>query len=278
MLSAYQTRRHELEKMLKRCESLQECVDCMLSAMDKIGLETVHEAASHGERAEADHLFRTARQAILCMQAGSDAQLVYRKHPMDEMTPLKERLFRLVPYTALLMGAVLTMWLLLDDRLPAAVFTAIMSGLTFLCIFRREATIPQPEEPCAVARVNVEELMHQFDRLMQTIEGLMESRRLADDEAAQTASESPIMGEDMLETLQMLLEASFTGDGDYALKAMPKLREALRAQGVITIDYSDENRMYFELFPSTQAGKTIRPAFLRDGRLIMRGQATEAIR
>ena len=63
----------------------------------------------------------------------------------------------------------------------------------------------------------------------------------------------------------------------YALKTLPQVREALFAQGVQAVDYSEENRAYFEMFPSEQGGRTIRPALLREGKLILRGQATESI-
>jgi len=296
MLNAYQSRRDDLEKELRNCTGMQECIDCLLSLLEKVGYETARESVTREERSEVDRLFHAAQQSLLCMQAATGAQLVYKKSAA-EATPaqksssapslahaipfigtllsLKSKFMRLVPNTALLMGAVLSLWLVLDKGFLPALFAAAMTGLTALCIFRHRETQSYTEEPCAVLHIDVDELLRQSDRLMDTIEALIESRRQAEAEAAQLAGESPLMSEDILESIQMLLEASLTGDGEYALKAMPKLREALRAQGVVILDYSDEHRTYFELFPGMQAGMTIRPAFIRNGHLLMRGQATE---
>ena len=78
-----------------------------------------------------------------------------------------------------------------------------------------------------------------------------------------------------LHYIQMLMEAVYTQDGDYALKAAPQLVSALNGQGVEMVEYSPEHRDWFELFPGTEDGLTIRPALVKDGKLLARGQATE---
>ena len=79
----------------------------------------------------------------------------------------------------------------------------------------------------------------------------------------------------VLEPVQMLLEAVQTGDGAYALKAVPALEAALTEQGIEVVKYSHENEEYFDLYPGTEKGITIRPALIKDGRVIAKGQATE---
>jgi len=79
----------------------------------------------------------------------------------------------------------------------------------------------------------------------------------------------------MLGSVQMLMEAVETRDGAYALRAVPALTAALMEQGIEVVKYSAENEEYFDLYPGTEKGITIRPALLKDGKVIARGQATE---
>ena len=82
---------------------------------------------------------------------------------------------------------------------------------------------------------------------------------------------------DLLSPMQMLMEAVYTEDGSYALKAAPQLIDALGSEGITVVEYSEENRDLFDMFPGTEAGLTIRPAMVKDGKVLARGQATEGI-
>ena len=79
----------------------------------------------------------------------------------------------------------------------------------------------------------------------------------------------------MYAPVQMLMEAVYTRDGDYALKAAPQLASALSEQGVEMVEFSEAHRDWFEMFPGTENGLTIRPALVKEGKLLARGQATE---
>ena len=51
----------------------------------------------------------------------------------------------------------------------------------------------------------------------------------------------------------------------------------LEAQGVKIVEYSDATKGWFDMYPGTEPGLTIRPALVRDGHVLARGQATERI-
>ena len=80
---------------------------------------------------------------------------------------------------------------------------------------------------------------------------------------------------ELIQPIQMLMEAVYTGDGNYALKAAPQIVAALNDEGVRLVEYSPETREYFDLFPGTEPDLTIRPAVMQGERVLARGQATE---
>ena len=121
-------------------------------------------------------------------------------------------------------------------------------------------------------RPNVYELMRLADRLMASIGDALE--QIGREQSALPADAPRVTGE-LLQPIQMLMEAVYTGDGNYALKAAPQIVAALNDEGVRLVEYSPETREYFDLFPGTEPDLTIRPAVMQGERVLARGQATE---
>jgi 3-dehydroquinate dehydratase type I len=119
------------------------------------------------------------------------------------------------------------------------------------------------------------ELMRMLDRLMESMEDALEMSAQEMRMAGQNTLPQGMAEGDLLESVQMLLEAANTQDGAYALKAIPALRSALGTRGIEEVAYSEEKREYFDMYPGTEEGMTIRPALMKDGKLLLRGQATE---
>lgn len=273
-MKAYDERRDELIGALKQCRDVKETADCAALFLDKIGRETLAEADSREERAEIERLFSAARCALACMQAVTKADVTVTRRPQEKAVGWA-RARELAPYAAILLGAVLCVWLILaGEQAGAAMCVALMA----LSLLPQREKRPQ-EEVTATPRADEYELIRQFDRLIDRLDALMSARRAEREERLLSEADEPLLlSKGLLEPIQMLMEAAETQDGRYALKTLPKVREALRAQGVQALDFSQENQAYFEMFPSEQGGRTIRPALLRGGKLILRGQATESIR
>ena len=271
-MKAYDERREELIRALKECRDVAETADCLALFLDKIGRETMAGAESREERAEIERLFAAAKPALLCMQAVHSAEITVTRSAIKPLSG-REKLRSLLPYAALALGAILCVWLILEGERAAA---ALCVPLMALSLAPRAVRAPQ-EETVAHPRADEYELARQFDRLIDRLDALLAARRAEREERTVASGEPLLLTDGLLEPIQMLMEAAETQDGRYALRAMPQIREALRAQGVQLVAFSEENRAYFEMFPSEQGGRTIRPALLREGKLILRGQATESI-
>ncbi|NLG24225.1 MAG: hypothetical protein GX558_02640 [Clostridiales bacterium] len=123
------------------------------------------------------------------------------------------------------------------------------------------------------ATIDSRELMRRLDYLALTLDRL--ALEAGDALPPPDREAGPIVTEGVWRAVQMLIEARQSGDGRYALKAVPMLRLALQEQGVEAVELADDTRDYFEIFPTEGEPATIRPAMVRNGRLLARGQATE---
>ncbi|MBQ1311026.1 MAG: hypothetical protein IIY55_04175 [Blautia sp.] len=80
------------------------------------------------------------------------------------------------------------------------------------------------------------------------------------------------VSEEELALMADLLEASCSGDGEYALEKLEQLKFYLHRKQIDTVDYGEGTRAYFDVMPSRNSG-TIRPAMLRNGKLLKKGLA-----
>ena len=67
-----------------------------------------------------------------------------------------------------------------------------------------------------------------------------------------------------------LLEASLAKDGEYALDQISKVPFYLHQKGIEAVEFSDEYRSWFDVIPGEKQ-ETIRPALVKDGRLLKKG-------
>lgn len=81
------------------------------------------------------------------------------------------------------------------------------------------------------------------------------------------------ISEEEISLFSSLLEASYSGDGQFALDQMGKVKYFLYKNGIEIIEYSEEKKSYFDIMPS-MTNCTMRPALVKNGRLIKRGLAT----
>ena len=66
------------------------------------------------------------------------------------------------------------------------------------------------------------------------------------------------------------LKASLAKDGAYALDQISKVPFYLHQKGIEAMEYSEEYRTWFDVIPGEKK-ETIRPALVKDGRLLKKG-------
>ncbi len=267
ILEKYESRREALERELNGCADVKAAADCLGRALERLRVEARADADTPALRREADRLFEAARQAALLMVSVTEADISVKPRPVTK----REKIARALPWASAGAGLLLAAWMLLIGQNAAAGLGLVSAGLGVA-----QAWLKRDGDTAGLqarTRVNVYELMRMTDRLAQAIDDSL-SQAVQEQAALPGAGRTELTG-DMLAPVQMLMEAVYTQDGGYALKAAPQLVSALNEQGVELVEYSPERREWFEMFPGTEDGLTIRPALVKEGKLLARGQATE---
>ena len=269
MLEAYERRRDALERALSVCTDVKAAADCLTGALEQVRMDT-RAALPAAARREADRLFDVAKRAARLMMSVTEADARIED---GGGASRQEKLAAIHSWTAVGAGAELTARLTLAGQTAAAVL-----ALASCAAGAARAMLRPPERAQTVVtqatRPNVYELMRLVDRLMASLGDALEQ---IDREQSALPADAPRVTGELLQPIQMLMEALYTGDGNYALKAAPQIAEALNDEGVRLVEYSPETRDYFDLFPGTEPDLTIRPAVMQGERVLARGQATEAM-
>ena len=97
-------------------------------------------------------------------------------------------------------------------------------------------------------------------------------RSLTDKQSPDSAVSLP--GTSELRLFTSLLEAKYSGDGEYAIEKLGEIPYYLHKNGIETIDYSSESADLFDLLPGEKAG-TLQPALVSGGKLLVKGLAVQ---
>lgn len=273
MMEIYAQERVRQERNLGMVKDMEKIVDCLCASLERMRTEYCGKIEDKRRWSAAERLFDVSRQSVRCMLSASRTSVKLVRDEQVSSTPY-DRIVTLMPMGAMVIGAVLTVWMMLENlNIPAALAAALtaIAWLETRVIYRRRMLVQ------ALVDVDVNTLMRRMDRLMESMDYALEME--AQEAAFRTPlpedAEQPTLTGDMLESVQMLMEAVQTKDGAYALKAVPRLVSALEEQDVKPVYYNKESKGYFDMYPGTEPGLTIRPALTKDGRVLARGQATE---
>ena len=92
-------------------------------------------------------------------------------------------------------------------------------------------------------------------------------------EARRREGDPPALTPEETELMASLLEAAYSGDGEFALERVGAVAHYLREKGVETADFDEQHSALFDKMPGTKRA-TLCPAMLCGGQLLRRGTAT----
>ncbi|MBR0464629.1 MAG: hypothetical protein IJJ23_09685 [Clostridia bacterium] len=269
----YETLRAGLEKEFAACSDVKDAADCVGRVLEKLRMQARAEAETPALSRETDRLFDAAKQASLLLLSATEADIAVQ--PIHVRLTRRERIKKALPWISAGVSLLLTAWREMLGQHLGAVIALLGAGAAVTLAYLRT----DPTDPAAMTartRVNAHELLRMLDRLVQALDENLS--QAGTEHSAAAPGDQPALTSDWYAPLQMLMEAVYTGDGDYALKAVPQIEQALQDQGIELVAFSEEKRAMFDMFPGTEPGLTIRPAVMRGERLLARGQATERMK
>ncbi len=148
--------------------------------------------------------------------------------------------------------------------IAAGCLVILVSG--FMLFFRRKVKTKVVVEISA----DPDDIVKRLEEVVKQIDIMLAGEKEA--VKKQSALIESAINEDEAQLFGYLMEAKLSGQRDFALEQLDEVEHYLAKQDVILINYTKGNEKYFE-FLTGEETKTIRPAFLRDGEIMLKGLA-----
>lgn len=122
--------------------------------------------------------------------------------------------------------------------------------------------------------VDADDIIRRLGALCQELDSLMEQEARELKQRLEVKDNS--LNPEELDMFAFLLEAKYSGQGDFALEQLEEVENYLAGQEVVLVPYSKGTENYFEFLEGEET-KTLRPAIIQKGEVLKKGLATMAL-
>lgn len=274
-LTAFEHREDALREQLTRAQSMQQAIAACSMALEQMACEMAQDEQDEHARQRQQAILAVVRQAPLLLQgAHATGELVVRNEPKARSTWSK--IMRGLQMGGVALLAVLAIVDYVQGRATMAMAQA--AGVVLLAVGSiRTSAVDERMQARAVVDVDVPALLMQMRKLCQAVDVCVGDLALLDVPAS-TARLSGTADEATLDLLVSLLEAKASGRQDAAMRSLSLAQEYLHMLGVEVVEYAPEQAALFDALPTVGASRTVRPALLKDGKVLRRGVAAVSMK
>ena len=149
---------------------------------------------------------------------------------------------------------------------------AFITGAFLLGREKQAAVRPDTSRQKVENLIDAKSIYRTFKGMMQIVDQNISRAVSRASTTSGTLSAGDEISEGELSLYAELLEAMYSRDGEAALDKMEDIRYFLHRNHIEVVDYTGNNREWFDVMPSISAA-TIRPALTCDGKLLKKGLA-----
>ena len=172
-----------------------------------------------------------------------------------------------------LLGA-LAVYELIDGQTLFALLQLLGANLLLLGNARKAE--PAQAHARGIPFADAAQLVRALHDLCQAVDICVSDLMLLEKDAGFTRL-SGTADEAMLDLLTALMEAKASGRDDLAMRSLAQAEQYLHMLGVELVFYDESSAQLFDLLPTMGSARTIRPAMMKDGKLLRRGVAAASM-
>lgn len=267
-------RKQEFLSQLEAAQSVKERIDAARFVIDQIACILAQD--------EQNPLVRQRQQAVLALARQSPA-LLHAAGAEGEMVitagdgKLKAAKMKLSAKAA---GAALLVFLAAYEFIEGHSGFAVMQLAGSALLMLGSGTLPSlfsqtgRAQARGVLTVSAQELMRSLGDICRAADVCVSDLTLIEKEAG-LARLSGTADEAMLDLLVSMMEARASGRQDAAVRTLNQAEQYLNMMGIEVVFYSEQSADLFDVLPTMSGERTIRPALMKDGKVIRRGVAAK---
>ena len=273
-VTAFEHREDVLRAQLEKAQDMQAAVSACAMALEQAACELAQDEQDERARQRQQAVLALARQTPLLLQsARARGELVMPETQQDASG--WGRLARGMQLCGVLALTALAVVDFVRGRSGMALVQAL--GVLMLAAGSlRVSGAPAQAVARGIPCVDAQTLIVQLKRLCQAVDVCVSDLAQLD-HPADGARLSGTADDAMLDLLVALIEAKASGRDEMAMRSLSLAEEYLRMLGVEAVSYAPEHDAMFDRLPTVGAARTVRPALVKDGKVLRRGVAAVAM-
>ena len=269
---AFANRRDALLAQLPGAKSLDQAISLCQFALEQVACELAqNEPDEHARQRQLAVLAAARRAPQLLYSACARGELVPAAQESAPLTRSEQicRYMKLVG--GFLLGA-LAVAELVDGKTLFALLQLVGANLLLF----GSAKKAEPMQARGVPYADAQQLVRALEELCQAVDICVSDLMLLEKDMG-FARLSGTADDAMLDLMTALMEAKASGRDDLAMRSLTQAEQYLHLLGIELIGYDEQHAQLFDLLPTLGASRTIRPAMMKNGKILRRGVAATAM-
>ena len=272
--AAFSHREAELLEQLAGAQEIDQAIAACSMALEQTACELAQDEQDEHARQRQQAVMALARRAPqLLHAAAARGELVVSGEQAAPAQSRQEKLRRGARAAGAFLLAALAVYELIGGHAMFAVLQ-LAGGALLLAAGKGE----QAAVPCQVRGipyVDAEAAVRMLRGLCQAADVCVSDLALLDKDAGM-AHLTGTADDAMLDLLTALMEAKASGRSELAMRSLSQAEQYLHGLGIELIAYDAAHAQLFDVLPTMGEARTIRPAMMKDGKVLRRGVAALA--
>ena len=273
--AAFSHREAELLEQLAGAQEIDQAIAACSMALEQTACELAQDEQDEHARQRQQAVMALARRAPqLLHAAAARGELVVSGEQAAPAQSRQEKLRRGARAAGAFLLAALAVYELIGGHAMFAVLQLAGGALLLAAGKGEQAAVPCQARgiPC----VDAEAAVRMLRGLCQAADVCVSDLALLDKDAGM-ARLTGTADDAMLDLLTALMEAKASGRSELAMRSLSQAEQYLHALGIELIAYDAAHAQLFDVLPTMGDARTIRPARVKDGRVLRRGVAVCAV-
>ena len=272
-VTAFEHRKDQLKDQLLTAKDTQQAVLACTMALEQTACELAQDEQDEAARQRQQAVMAIVRRVPAILQAArSRGELIL---PEEETAAQPGGVNRYMQLAGVFALCGLAVYEYMTGHTGAA-FIQAMGALLFVAgSMRMSGRQEERAKARGVAFLDADVVIAQLTALCEAADICLEDLVLVE-KAGSHARLSGSADDAMLDLLVALMEAKTSGRDEMAMRSLSLAEEYLHMLGVEIVSYSAEQAAMFDTLPTLSGARTVRPALVKDGRVIRRGVAAVA--
>lgn len=272
--TAFEHRKEALEAQLAQAGTIDEAIAACQMALEQTACELAQDEQDEHARQRQQAVMALARRAPSLLRAAcARGEMIVKQAEKPAQQDAGGKLRRAACAAGAFLLAALAVYEVIDGK---AAFAALqMMGGAMLAWGLRTGEKPAEAGVYAargVPMIEAKLAVRMLADLCQSADVCVSDLMLLEQDAGM-ARLSGTADEAMIDLLVSLMEAKESGRNELAMRSLAQAEQYLRMLGMELIRYDEAHAGLFDVLPTMGEARTIRPAVMKDGKLVSRGTA-----